>query len=135
MVSFGAPTPSQPSANVERAKDFYTGVLGFEVVASDDGFALVRRDDATISIWGATDESWRQKLDPAKPVCSGAESFIAGTASCSIAVDGIDELYTQCEELGVVHPNGKLHETEWGTREFAVLDPDGNLVSFWESTS
>jgi catechol 2,3-dioxygenase-like lactoylglutathione lyase family enzyme len=135
MVTFGSPTPSQPSANVERAKHFYTQVLGFDVVASDDGFALVRRDDATISIWGATDESWRQKLDPARPVCSGAESFIAGTASCSIAVDGIDELYAQCEAREVVHPNGKLHETEWGTREFAVLDPDGNLVTFWESAS
>lgn len=27
------------------------------------------------------------------PVCTGAESFIAGTASCRIEVEGIDELY------------------------------------------
>jgi catechol 2,3-dioxygenase-like lactoylglutathione lyase family enzyme len=135
MVRFGMPTPSQPSADVARAKHFYTEVLGFEEVASDDGFALVRRDDATISIWGATDENWRQKLDPAKPVCSGAESFIAGTASCSIEVDGIDELYAQCQERDVVHPNGKLDDTEWGTRQFVVLDPDGNIVTFWERRS
>jgi catechol 2,3-dioxygenase-like lactoylglutathione lyase family enzyme len=132
MVTFGLPTPSQPSADVARAKNFYTHVLGFEEVASDDGFALVRRDDATISIWGATDESWRQKLDPQKPVCSGAESFIAGTASCSIEVDGIEELYKECVERDVVHPNGKLDDTEWGTRQFVVLDPDGNIVTFWE---
>src|SRR3954451_6226955 len=124
MVSFGSPTPSQPSANVERAKQFYTGVLGFDVVASDEGFALVRRDGATISIWGATDESWRQKLDTGKPVCSGAESFIAGTASCSIEVSGVDELYEQCNGREIVHPNGHIGNTEWGTREFAVLDPD-----------
>ena len=135
MVTFGSPTPAQPSADVARAKHFYTEVLGFEEVVSDEGFALIRRDDATISIWGATDESWRETLDPSKPVCSGAESFIAGTASCSIAVSGIDELYAQCEEREVVHPNGKLHDTDWGTREFAVLDPDGNLVTFWESAS
>ena len=33
---------------------------------------------------------------------------------------------------GCVHPNGHLSDTEWGTREFAVLDPDNNLISFWQ---
>jgi hypothetical protein len=31
-----------------------------------------------------------------------------------------------------VHPNGKIGDMWWGTREFAVLDPDGNLVAFYE---
>jgi catechol 2,3-dioxygenase-like lactoylglutathione lyase family enzyme len=132
MVTMGTPTPSLPTADVARSKHFYTDVLGFGVVASDDGFALVRRDGATISIWGATDESWREKLDPEKPVCSGAESFIAGTASCSIEVTGVGELYEYCKTRDVVHPNGHIGDTEWGTREFAILDPDGNLVTFWE---
>jgi catechol 2,3-dioxygenase-like lactoylglutathione lyase family enzyme len=132
MVTLGSPTPALPSANVTRSKLFYTDVLGFDEVASDDGFVLVRRDGATISVWGATDESWREKLDPEKPVCSGAESFIAGTASCSIEVSGVDELYDYCKTRDVVHPNGHIGDTEWGTREFAVLDPDGNLVSFFE---
>jgi catechol 2,3-dioxygenase-like lactoylglutathione lyase family enzyme len=132
MVTLGAPTPSLPSADVRRSERFYADVLGFDVVAFDDGFALVRRDRTTISIWGATDESWRESLDPAKPVCSGAESFIAGTASCSIEVSGVDELYEHCKAREIVHPNAHVHDTEWGTREFGVLDPDGNLVSFWE---
>ena len=135
MVTLGSPTPALPSASVGRSKEFYTGVLGFDEVVSNDGFALVRRDGATISIWGATDESWREKLDPEKPVRSGAESFIAGTASCSIEVSGVDELYEHCKGRDVVHPNGDIGDTEWGTREFAVLDPDGNLVTFWESRS
>jgi catechol 2,3-dioxygenase-like lactoylglutathione lyase family enzyme len=132
MVTLGSPTPALPSANVARSKQFYNEVLGFDDVASGDGFALVRRDGATISIWGATDESWREKLDPEKPVCSGAESFIAGTASCSIEVTGVDELYEQCTARDVVHPNAPIGDTDWGTREFGVLDPDGNLVTFWE---
>ncbi len=135
MVTLGSPTPSLPTADVARSKQFYTDVLGFGEVASDDGFALLRRDGATISIWGATDESWREKLDPEKPVCSGAESFIAGTASCSIEVTGVDELYEYCKEREVVHPNGHVRDTEWGTREFVILDPDGNAVSFWERRS
>ena len=132
MVTLGSPTPSLPSADVERAKRFYTDVLGFELVAGDEGFALVRRDGATISVWGATDESWREKLDVEKPVCSGAESFIAGTASCSIEVSGVDELYEYCKSRDVVHPNGHIADTAWNTREFGILDPDGNLVTFWQ---
>jgi catechol 2,3-dioxygenase-like lactoylglutathione lyase family enzyme len=132
MVTLGSPTPALPSADVERAKRFYTDVLGFEVVAADKGFALVRRDGATISVWGATDESWREKLDVEKPVCSGAESFIAGTASCSIEVSGVDELYEYCKSRDVVHPNGHIDDTAWNTREFGILDPDGNLVTFWQ---
>jgi len=49
MVTLGSPTPSLPAADVARSKQFYTDVLGFDEVASDDGFALVRRDGATIS--------------------------------------------------------------------------------------
>jgi catechol 2,3-dioxygenase-like lactoylglutathione lyase family enzyme len=133
MVTFRSPTPALPSADVRRSEHFYTDVLGFDIVAADEGFALVRRDGATISIWGASDESWREQLDPRRPVSSGAESFIAGTASCGIEVTNIGDLFEQCSGRDIVHPNAPLHDTDWGTREFAVLDPDGNLVTFWES--
>jgi catechol 2,3-dioxygenase-like lactoylglutathione lyase family enzyme len=132
VVKLGSPTPALPAKDVARSREFYVEVLGFDVVAGDDGFALLRRDDATVSLWGATDESWKTRTDWARPVCSGAESFIAGTASCSIEVAGVDELYEHCKAHDVVHPNAAISDTEWATREFAVLDPDGNLVSFWE---
>jgi catechol 2,3-dioxygenase-like lactoylglutathione lyase family enzyme len=131
-VTFGSPTPAMPSRDVARSLDFYRDVLEFDVVHADGDFALLRRDTATISLWGATDESWRERLDPEKPVCSGAESFIAGTASFAVEVEGVDDLYAQCTERGIVHPNGPIGDTNWGTREFAALDPDGNLISFWE---
>jgi catechol 2,3-dioxygenase-like lactoylglutathione lyase family enzyme len=121
-----------PSSDVRRALEFYTGVLGFETVVAEDGFALLRRDGATVSLWGATDESWQTRSDWARPVVSGAESFIAGTASFRIEVEGVDELYEHCQQAGVVHPNAPIQDTDWGTREFATLDPDGNLVGLWE---
>jgi hypothetical protein len=31
-----------------------------------------------------------------------------------------------------VHPNALLREQPWGFREFAVVDHDGNLVTFFE---
>jgi catechol 2,3-dioxygenase-like lactoylglutathione lyase family enzyme len=131
-VSFGATVPALPSADVARSVAFYRDRLGFEVVHEEDGFASLRRDAATLHFWGATDEEWREELDPAKPVRTGAESFIAGTASCRIAVDGVDELYAQCVADGVVHPNGALAEKPWGSREFTILDPDGNCVTFFQ---
>ena len=131
MVTLGTPTPAMPTQDVGRSLAFYSDVLGFDVVVHEGEFALLRRDEATVTLWGATDDSWHERTDWERPVCSGAESFIAGTASFRLQVEGIDELYAQCD--GHVHPSGPLAETDWGTREFAVLDPDGNLIGFWES--
>jgi catechol 2,3-dioxygenase-like lactoylglutathione lyase family enzyme len=131
-VKFLSPTPAMPAHDVGTAVGFYTDVLGFETVHAETGFALLRRDGTTISLWGATDESWRESIDLDHPVCSGAESFIAGTASCSVQVDGVDELYAHCETHGITHPNSHLRDQPWGTREFGILDPDGNLVTFWQ---
>jgi catechol 2,3-dioxygenase-like lactoylglutathione lyase family enzyme len=87
-----------------------------------------------IHVTAATDESWRQREDWSHPIHSGAESFLAGTGSCRIEVTGVDALYARCERRGVVHPNGTLGDTAWGTREFGALDPDGNLITFFEGT-
>ena len=38
------------------------------------------------------------------------------------------ELHEHCRRLGVVHPDAPLHDEPWGTREFAGLDPDGDLI-------
>ena len=130
MTSFGSATPAMPASDVERSLAFYENVLGFERVVRDGDFALLRRDDATVTLWGATGESWRLRADWTAPVCSGAESFIAGTASFRVEVEGIDGLYEQCREH--VHPNAPLHDTDWRTREFGLLDPDGNLIGVWE---
>ncbi len=49
-----------------------------------------------------------------------------------MGVTGIDALYKSYSPRKVIHPNGKLHDTAWGTREFAILDRDGNLITFFE---
>jgi catechol 2,3-dioxygenase-like lactoylglutathione lyase family enzyme len=131
-VTFAETTPALPSADLERSIAFYRDVLGFEGVHTEASFAIMRRDAATLHLWGATDESWHERADWARPVVSGAESFIAGTASCRVRVKGVDELYTHCTGQGVVHPNAHIDDTWWGTREFGVLDPDGNLIGFYE---
>ena len=44
-------------------------------------------------------------------------------------VDGIEAFYEQCvaNSVTIMRP---LSPTEWGTKDFYVEDPDGNIVSF-----
>jgi uncharacterized glyoxalase superfamily protein PhnB len=101
-----------------------------------DDYAVVVRDDAELHLWGATDEDWRSRSDlPERPVCSGAESFLAGTASCRIEVSEVDALFEELDAAGVSHPSaGGLGDTDFGTREFATVDMDGNLLVFFRRT-
>ena len=65
---------------------------------------------------------------------SGAESFIAGTASCRIRVEGVEELYAELRRRDVLHPVSKdgVEDTDFRTREFATLDLDCNLITFFQ---
>ena len=92
------------------------------------------RDEAVVHLWEAGDEGWRRREDLAEnPVCSGAESFIAGTASTRIEVEDVDGLYEELSVAEVLHPVSRdgVDDTDFGTREFATLDCDGNLLSFF----
>ncbi len=135
MVTMSQTIPAMPVRNMTVAVDFYRDRLGFEVRHQDGGFAVLSRDEAVVHLWAASDESWRERGDATeKPVCSGAESFIAGTASFRVQVEGVDELYDELRRSDVLHPVSKdgVDDTDFGTREFATLDLDGNLVTFFE---
>jgi len=127
--------PAFPVENVVAATAFYAGRLGFTVVHLDEaGFAIVMRDTAEVHLWQADDQRWRDRPAGSAPVQSGAESFISGTASCRILTDDIDGLYSELRAASVLHPtdHGSPLGTEWGTREFAALDLDGNLLTFFQ---
>jgi catechol 2,3-dioxygenase-like lactoylglutathione lyase family enzyme len=139
MALLGKTIPALPVRDAAAAAEFYRDRLGFQVLHQDDGFVVLERDGAQVHLWQAGDESWRERVAlRERPVSSGAESFIAGTASCRIEVDGVDELYEELRAKDVLHPVSRdgVSETDFGSREFATLDADGNLISFfqWLST-
>ena len=136
MVSMSQTIPALPVREAAAAVNFYRDRLGFEALHQDGGFAVLRRDEAVVHLWEASDESWRQRDSVARPVRSGAESFIAGTASCRIRVEGVDELYAELTRSDVLHPVSRdgVSTTDFGTREFATLDLDGNLLTFFRWT-
>ena len=132
--------PALPVRDAGASVAFYRERLGFGVLHADGGFAVLARDEAVLHLWEAGDEGWRSRGDLAeRPVCSGAESFIAGTASARIEVRDVDGLFAELEAAGVLHPTsrGGVAATDFGTREFATLDLDGNLLSYfrWEAAS
>ena len=135
MITLDRTIPALPVRDVAAAVALYSDRLGFEAVHHDGGFAVLRRGDATLHLWEAGDESWRQRDSlAAQPVCSGAESFIAGTASCRIEVGGIDELYAELRETALLHNVSRdgVSDTDFGAREFHTTDADGNLITFFE---
>jgi uncharacterized glyoxalase superfamily protein PhnB len=129
--------PALPVRDVAVAVAHYRDRFGFEAphVAAD--FAVLVRDDAVLHLWAASDEEWRSREDlTARPICSGAESFLAGTASCRIEVEDVDALFVELEPRGALHDVSRsgVRVTDFGSREFATVDLDGNLLTFfrWE---
>ena len=132
MAGLGRTIPALPVRDVAAAVAHYRERLGFEPLHQDARFAVVQRDGARLHLWQAGDEAWRDRKD-GEPVRSGAESFLAGTASCRIETEDVDALFAELEPRGVLHAvsRGGVRETAFGTREFAVVDLDGNLIEFF----
>ncbi len=48
-----------------------------------------------------------------------------------IRTDDIDALYQSfLDQKVAIHPNGPLEIKPWGQKEFSLLDPDNNLLTF-----
>lgn len=134
--------PALPVRSIAAAVECYTQRLGFDLAHQSPDFAIVVRDAAEIHLWEAADDGWRHRptADLADcPVRTGAEDFLSGTASCRIrCADAaeVDATHAELAAAGVLHPtdDGSPVDTTWGTREFAALDVDGNLLTFFTRT-
>ena len=133
-AGLGRTIPALPVRSVRDAATFYRDHFGFDARHETDDFAVLVRDDAVLHLWGATDDDWRSRADmDRRPIASGAESFLAGTASCRIEVSDVDALFTELQTVGVLHEVSRagVTATDFGSREFSTLDDDGNLLTFF----
>lgn len=102
--------------NKAVTRDYYTRQLGFEVYgnADYDGYLMLQKDHIEIHFFEFT------ALDP-------KENY----GQVYIRTNDIEALYRAFLENKVeIHPNGQLQAKPWGQKEFSVLDPDGNLLTF-----
>ncbi|WP_138991012.1 VOC family protein [Larkinella sp. C7] len=108
--------PKLPMRNKRVTKDFYVNQLGFQEVGQTDfaDYLMVQKDAIEIHFFAFSG------LDP-------AENY----GQVYIRTDAIDHVYQSLLDHNVsIHPAGPLQEKPWGQKEFSVLDPDNNLLTF-----
>jgi catechol 2,3-dioxygenase-like lactoylglutathione lyase family enzyme len=109
--------PKLPMRNKSETRDYYINKLGFQEMGDYEGYLMVKRDNIEIHFFEF------KTLDP-------KENY----GQVYIRTNDIDGLY-QCmlNDKVDIHPNGALHTKPWGQKEFALLDPDNNLLTFGQS--
>jgi hypothetical protein len=109
-------SPKLPMRDKEVTLEFCVNKLGFQVFGSPDhaGYLMVQKDNIQIHFFEFRD------LDP-------RENY----GQVYIRTNDINGLYQSFLDSGVaIHPNGHLETKPWGQREFSLLDPDNNLLTF-----
>lgn len=108
--------PKIPMRNKAATKEFYLTKLGFHEFgdADYDGYLMVQKDHIQIHFFEF------KELDP-------KENY----GQVYIRTDDIDSLYqSMLDENLAIHPAGHLQIKPWGQKEFSMLDPDCNLLTF-----
>ena len=110
--------PKLPMRNKNITKEFYIHKLGFQQIGNDyDEYLMVQKDDIQIHFFEF------RELDP-------KENY----GQVYIRTDNIDELYLSILDKKIsIHPEGHLQIKPWRQKEFAMLDPDNNLLTFGQS--
>ena len=106
--------PKLPMRNREATLSYYVGQLGFMLSGDHGEYLICQKDNIEIHFFSHPD------LDPH-----------LNDGQVYIRVTDIDALYDGLRSKGVaIHPNGPLENKPWGQREFSLLDPDHNLLTF-----
>jgi hypothetical protein len=109
--------PKLPMRDKALTKGFYLKNLGFIELADYGDYLMVRKDKIEIHFFEF------KGLDP-------KENY----GQVYIRTNDIDNLYQSLLDNNVsIHPNGTLQTKPWGQKEFALLDPDNNLLTFGQS--
>lgn len=111
--------PKLPMRNKAVTRDFYVNRLGFQETGSPgyDAYLMVIKDQIEIHFFEF------KELDP-------KENY----GQVYIRTNDIQALYQSLIDSKVnIHPNGPLETKPWGQREFSLLDPDSNLLTFGQN--
>lgn len=106
--------PVLPSLDFGRSIGFYEQKLGFKLGFRYNERVGLERDGFELHFWPCEDAS------------------VPPVSSCYVIVKNIEALYEEYKAQGVIHPNGALESKPWGMKQFAILDPDGNMIQFGE---
>lgn len=114
-----AVNPKLPMRDKMATKSFYLNAMGFKELGNTNypEYLMIQNDNVEIHFFLFKD------LDP-------KENY----GQVYLRTDDIDKLYQSIlKNKLAVHPAGHLQAKPWGQKEFSMLDPDNNLLTFGQS--
>jgi hypothetical protein len=109
--------PKLPMRDKMLTKEFYLNQLSFELISDYGDYILLKKDQIEIHFFEF------KSLDP-----------LENYGQVYIRVIDIDKLYKSLFDKSIaIHPNGHLEVKPWGQKEFSLLDPDNNLLTFGQA--
>ena len=108
--------PKLPMRNKAATREFYIDKLGFSFFGNADynGYLMVEKDSIQIHFFEF------KELNP-------FENY----GQVYIRTNNIEEWYKQAIDKKLMMPKtGHLEAKPWGMKEFSLLDPDHNLLTF-----
>lgn len=110
--------PVLPSENIDRDVDWYQVMVGFQLIAKDHMYAILRKGPLTIHLqWHADSED-----DP-----------LLGGSVIRIFVKNIIPIFEEFVQKGTVAKDGLRMNTPWGTHEFGFYDLNKNAIFIVEN--
>jgi uncharacterized glyoxalase superfamily protein PhnB len=104
------------TGDIRRAMEFYTQKLGFELAFGDQtdppNYVGFRRDSVELHMQFQFD-------------------YEMSTIRLRFLVEDPDALFSEYRKGGVECTPNQVRDTPWGTREFALYDPDRNALTFY----
>ena len=118
-------TPNLMVEDVNQTVDFYTNILGFNALATvpETGqlhWAMLKQGEVEIQL------QLRASLTEELPIFR--DKPIGGALTLYIGVEGIEELHDRLKDKVTIVQD--MHTTFYGTKEFAIQDPNGFVLSF-----
>jgi catechol 2,3-dioxygenase-like lactoylglutathione lyase family enzyme len=108
--------PILGTRDIQRAIEFYTRQLGFELAFGDDAdppnYVGFRRDAVELHMQFQFEHEM-------------------GTIRLRFLVEDPDALFNEYRQRGVQCVPNSVHDTPWRTREFALNDLDRNALTFY----
>lgn len=121
-VQFYDVTPVLPVRAVIEAAEYYTAMLGFDLIFYDNPeapkYAGIARHGVRLHLQWHDPASFSEHVD---------------TVMLRIHVDDVQALFAEYSAKAVFHAGTALREMPWGSREFAFYDIDGNGLVFYET--
>ena len=111
--------PKLPMRNKSKTIEFYVHKLGFKPFGNTDydDYLMLEKDNIQIHFFAF------KELNP-------KENY----GQVYIRTNNIESFYQTLLKNNVsIHPNGKLEIKPWRQKEFSVLDPDSNLLTFGQN--